>query len=280
MESKRICALTMCRNDSFYLRRWVQYYGAELGRENLYVYLDGKDQEVPGFCDGIKVVAVDKIPGKVTELERQRLGFLSERAAELLAGGYDLVIGADTDEFLIPDPALGLSLAQFLSRTDIPVSASGLGVDVGQRLGEEGDIRDDATFLSQRHYARLSTRYTKPSVISKPVRWGRGFHRIKGHNYHIIKDLYLFHFGYFDMARIKARFNDKSRIDGGWEKHLKKRSKNIMLCTRRKARKWESAVTFARIMETVFRPPYALNKPALLELAVIVRIPERFSKIV
>ena len=119
METKRICALTMCRNDQFFLRRWVQYYGAELGRENLRIYLDGKDQETPAFCRGISVTAVDKIPGKVAELDRRRSSFLSDRAAELLASGYDLVIGTDTDEFLIPDPALGLSLSQFLSSSDI-----------------------------------------------------------------------------------------------------------------------------------------------------------------
>ena len=35
---KKICALTMVRNDEFYLRKWVAYYGGQLGRENLYVY--------------------------------------------------------------------------------------------------------------------------------------------------------------------------------------------------------------------------------------------------
>lgn len=269
----------MCRNDEFFLRRWVGYYGRELGKENLYIILDGKDQTIPDFCGGTSVIVIDKIPGKVVELEKTRLGLLSDKAAELLEN-YDLVIGTDADEFLIPDPALGLSLKEYLSRADIKVSLSGLGVDVGQKLGEEDDISEDSAFLSQRHYARLSTRYTKPCVVAEPVRWGRGFHRIKGHNFHIAKDLYLFHFGYFDMARIRARFNDKSRIDGGWEKHLKKRSANISLCTSRKARNWERSCAFARVIETVFRPPYALNKPSLLEMVLIVRIPDRFANII
>ena len=191
---KKICALTMVRNDEFYLRKWVAYYGAELGVENLYVYLDGKDQEIPDWCPGVNVEAVDKIPGLVVEAEKGRLDFLSARAADLLKV-YDLVIGVDADEFLIVDPKLGLSLSEYLDKADIKVSMSGLGVDVGQHTGEEGDIRTDDTFLNQRHYARLSTRYTKPCVIAKPVRWGRGFHRIKGHNFHIGKGLYLFHFG-------------------------------------------------------------------------------------
>lgn len=276
---KRICALTMVRNDDFYLRRWVAYYGAEIGKENLYVYLDGKDQAVPSWCEGVNVTAVDKIPGQVVEAEKGRLGFLSDKAAELL-GRYDLVIGTDADEFLVPDPSLGLSLAEYLDKADIKTSISGLGVDVGQHTGEEGDIRDDDTFLNQRHYARLSTRYTKPCVIAKPVRWGSGFHRIKGHNFHIGKDLYLFHFGYFDLGRIKARFEDPSRRAAGWTKHLERRSKTIRLVTERKAGDWDRSTRFARFVQTVFRPPYAWNKPAMFELVVIVRIPERFSKIV
>ena len=42
---KKIAAITMVRNDDFYLRKWVQYYSRELGgRENLYVFFDGLDQ--------------------------------------------------------------------------------------------------------------------------------------------------------------------------------------------------------------------------------------------
>ena len=97
--SKKICALTMVRNDEFYLRKWVAYYGAELGMENLYVFLDGKDQDIPDWCPGVHVTAVEKIPGQVVEAEKGRLDFLSKEAAELLKT-YDLVIGVDADEFL------------------------------------------------------------------------------------------------------------------------------------------------------------------------------------
>ena len=277
--AKKICALTMVRNDEFYLRKWVAYYGAELGPENLYVYLDGKDQEIPDWCPGVNVEAVDKIPGQVVEAEKGRLDFLSAKAAILLKK-YDLVIGVDADEFLVVDPKLGLSLSEYLSKAKIRTCLSGLGVDVGQHTEQEGDIREDSTFLSQRHYARLSTRYTKPCVIAKPVRWGRGFHRVKGHNFHIGKDLFLFHFGYFDLGRIKARFEDPSRRAAGWTKHLERRSKTIRQVTAGKARDWDRWTRAARFIQTICRPPYAWNKPAMFELVVIVRIADRFSKIV
>lgn len=126
----------------------------------------------------------------------------------------------------------------------------------------------------------MSTRYTKPCVIARPVRWGRGFHRIKGHNFHIGKGLYLFHFGYFDLGRIKARFDDPSRRAAGWTKHLERRSKTIRQVTEGRPKDWDRTTAFARFLQTVCRPPYAWNKPAMFELVLIVRIPERFREIV
>lgn len=269
----------MVRNDDFYLRKWTAYYGRELGEENLYIFLDGKDQPIPDWCPKAHITAYEKIKGQVVEAEKGRLSLLSQKAAELL-GSYDLVIGTDADEFLIVDPALGMSLAEYLSSKDIKTSLSGLGVDVGQNTREETGIREDIPFLQQRHYARLSTRYSKPSVLAAPVVWGSGFHRIKGHNFHIAKDLYLFHFGYFDLGRIEARFNDKDRKEAGWSRHLAKRSKTIRLVTSRKAGEWKCWTSFARFTQNLVRPPYAWNKPAMFEMVVIVRIPERFRDIV
>lgn len=82
------------------------------------------------------------------------------------------------------------------------------------------------------------------------------------------------------MGRIEARFNDKDRKEAGWSRHLAKRSKTIRLVTNKKAGEWNSRVNFARIIQNLVRPPYAWNKPAMFEMIVIVRIPERFQDIV
>ncbi len=277
---KRIAALTMVRNDDFYLEKWVEYYGGQLGKENLYIFFDGTDQKIAPFCEGTNAFLHEKIGSQVVQAEKGRLAFLSEQAAKLLAGGYDLVIGVDADEFIVVDPARGMSLAEYLSAQKIDVSLSALGLDFGQKLGEEGDITSDRPFLQQRRYAQIGTRYTKPSIVAVPCRWGSGFHRVKGHNFHIGKDLYLLHFGYFDKKRLEDRFNDKDRLSQGWGKHMKKRSRTIRLVSTRRARPFDSWVRFARICQTIVRPPYALNKPAMFEFRIIVRIPERFENII
>ena len=277
---KRIAALTMVRNDDFYLRKWVEYYGRELGKENLWIYFDGTDQTIAPFCEGTNAFLHEKIGNQVVAAEKGRLRFLSERAASLLEQGYDLVIGVDADEFIVVDPKREISLREYLSAQKIGVSLSALGLDFGQKLGEEGDITENEPFLKQRHYAQIGTRYTKPSIIAKPCIWGSGFHRIKGHNFHIAKDLYLMHFGYFDKRRLEERFSDKDRLSQGWGKHMAKRARTIRYATELPARDFDRWTKFARICQSIVRPPYAWNKPAMFELRIVVRIPERFDNII
>lgn len=270
----------MVRNDDFYLKKWVEYYGAQLGKDNLYIYFDGMDQTIAPFCEGTNAFLHEKIGNQVIAAEKGRLKFLSDKAAELLSSGYDLVIGVDADEFIVVDPKRGESLGEYLSKARIGTSLSALGLDFGQKLGEECDIDGDFPFLNQRHYAQIGTRYTKPSIVAKPCVWGSGFHRIKKHNFHIGEDLYLMHFGYFDKKRLEERFSDQDRLSQGWGKHMRKRSRTIRYATELKARDFDRWVCFARFCQSVFRPPYAWNKPAMFELKLIVRIPDRFRDIV
>ena len=269
----------MVRNDDFFLRKWVEYYGRELGKENLYIYYDGEDQSVAAFCQGTNACVHPKIGTQVVSAEKGRLKFLSDKAAELFSKGYDLVIGVDADEYIVVDPKLGVSLGEYLSAQDIDISLSPLGLDFGQKLGEEGDLSVEGAFLRQRRYAQIGTRYTKPSIISQPCQWGSGFHRIKGHNFHIAKDLYLLHFGYADRKILQERLDDADRIAQGWGKHIYKRSRTIRYATEKKARDFDRWTRIARICQTWCRPFYALNKPAMFEKVIMVRIPDRFEEV-
>lgn len=286
----KVCALTMVRNDDFFLRRWVDYYSAALGRENLYIYFDGKDQAVPDFCAGCNVTVSERLQGgaetrsnkgrrEVAMADKARINFLSEQAARLLER-YDMAIGTDVDEFLAVDPALGLSLREFLALHRDRVTVSGLGVDVGENLTCEKPIDPSELLLTQRGYGYLSSRYTKASVITRPVRWGSGFHRVKGHNFHIAKGLYLFHFGSVDLGRIRERLGGSERTADGWTKHLLKRAGAIKIVSETPAVEWEAGVSRARTMQTCLRQLFAPNKPAMYGHKVVVKIPERFRKLV
>lgn len=275
---KKIAAITMARNDAFFLAHWIEYYGAQLGKENLYIFLDGTDQPIPENAGAATVTHCERIPGQVVAAEKRRLTHLSNAAAELLQR-YDLVIGTDADEFLVVDPALNETLQSYLSKKNVKTCLSGLGIDMGQKMDEENGIDGSRSFLAQRSYGVVSPRYTKPIVVAKPALWGAGFHRVKGHNFHIDKNLYLFHFGCFDMEMVMARFQDKDRMAAGWERHMKKRTKVITNVTEKKAKDGDAYFPIARTVQTLCRPIYALNKPSMGRWKLIVKVPERFRKV-
>ena len=272
--TKRIAAITMARNDDFFLSRWIKYYGEQLGTENLYIYLDGLDQTAPSNAGKANI---KKLPHKEEAVQRgdkTRILLLSSLANELFKKGYDIVIGCDCDEFLIIDPALNTSLKEYLSTIKNKTSVSGLGLDIGQDLNSEKKLDMNKNFLEQRNYALLSTRYTKPVVLMKPATWGSGFHSVKGHNFHIDKNLYLLHFGGVDLNMIKNKIGDRNP---SWEKHLKKRARTIEIITESKNK--NKSINTARILQTFLRPIYDMNKPAMLGLKWVAKIPERFKEL-
>ena len=278
---KKICAITMVRNDEFYLRKWVEYYGAQLGHENLRIYFDGEDQHIPDFCRGVYTELKPRILGMVVKSEKERLNFLSLQASRLMREeNYDMVIGVDADEFLIVDPKIRKTLQEYLSSIKVKVCVSGLGIDVGQHLKHEGTIDKSKPFLSQRRYAYLCSRYTKPSVIAQPVAWGSGFHRVKGHNYHIDKNLYLFHFGSIDLKMIEERMGNSDLISTGRLRHIKKRANTIFVVTKAHARDWDKTVEGVRRLQQYLRPIYAWNKPWNPIRKIVVRIPDRFANVI
>ena len=271
---KKIAAITMARDDEFFLSRWIAYYGKQFGTENLYILLDGTDQKIPENAGNAHITKLPHEQLSRAAGDKYRIKKLSELAHELLEK-YDIVIGCDSDEFLIVDPKIKKTLAEYLSNKKIPTTLSGLGLDIGQHLYSEAILDKSAPFLEQREYALLSTRYTKPVVINKPVKWGSGFHSIRHHNFHIDKNLYLLHFGAIDMNMLEEKAKKRG---SDWLNHLRRRGNGtINIVTRKKART-ESWLKIARILQTYFRPIYALRKPAMFGLKPVVKIPSRFKK--
>jgi hypothetical protein len=257
----------------------VEYYGNQLGKENLRVYFDGEDQQVPDFCEGVYTELRPRVAGNVAKSDKGRINFLSSRAALLFEQGYDLVIGTDVDEFLIVDPKLGQTLPEYLSSMNIKYCMSALGVDVGQHLDLEKPIDGSHPLLSQRSYAYLSSRYTKASILARPLQWGSGFHRVKGHNYHIAPELYLFHLGGFDYEMMKRQLSNSDLLNAGWEKHLHRRAKTTWIVTEKKARDWDKTIPRMRFVQQWIHQIFAWNKPWNPSCKVVVRIPDRFKNV-
>ena len=160
---KKIAAVTMARDDEFFLSRWIAYYGKQFGTENLYILLDGLDQKTPENAGKAHIIKLPHEPMSRSAGDKYRIKKISTLAQELLKT-YNIVIGCDTDEFLIVDPKTKQNLAQYLSNKKIHTTLSGLGLDIGQHLYNEAILDKSAPFLEQREYALLSTRYPKKQV--------------------------------------------------------------------------------------------------------------------
>ena len=269
--TKRIAAITMARNDTFFLSRWIEYYGREIGTENLYIYLDGTDQEIPKNAGATHITKLPHTDMSRAAGDKYRIGKMSDLASDLFKK-YDIVIGCDCDEFLIVDPGLGTTLADYLSHKKINTTLSGLGLDVGQHMTHEKSLDTSKPFLTQRAYALLST---KPVVINRPVRWGSGFHSISGHNFHIDPNLYLLHFGAVDMDMLVAKAAARGP---DWVNHLRRRGNGTINDITNRPAHGEKWLKIARVMQRIFRPIYAWDKPGMLGIKRIVKIPERFQK--
>lgn len=271
---KRIAAITMARNDEFFLGRWIKYYGEQIGLENLYIYLDGTDQVIP---ENAGVAHIKKLPHRDMPRaagDKYRIGLMNDLARELLKK-YDIVIGCDCDEFLIVDPKTNKSLAEYLSEIKIKNTVSGLGLDVGQNMNSEPALDANLPILTNREYALLSTRYTKPVVKTVPLDWGSGFHSISGHNFHIDKNLYLLHFGAVDMKMLMCKAAARG---ADWLAHLRRRGNGTINAVTTLPAHDEKWLSRARTLQRFARPIYALDKPGMFGIKRVVKIPARFKK--
>jgi len=277
---KKICAITMARNDNFFLERWINYYSKQLGKENLFVILDGLEQVEPVNADGVSITKVEHITiSQRSKQDSARAKMLSDLASKLLEK-YDLVIGGDVDEFLIVDPDVANGLKEYLNNKTITTPTSGLGIDIGQKIDEEPPIDKNKLFLQQRKYAVVSSRYTKPILIAKKMRWGGGMHRVRNKNFTIDENLFLFHFGMCDENMLKSKLSTDNPSALGWENHIKRRLKTIHLIKKLKAKDFDQNIPKARFIQKYFRSLYAWNKPSMYFWRLVVKIPSKFSSIV
>ena len=277
--AKTICALTTLRNDRFFLPKWIAHYGAALGPENLFVFLDGHDQPVPPTgTGGANVIRLPHRPAPRAEGDRRRARVMSGVARGLFEL-FDIVIVTDVDEFLVVDPATGQDLRGYLSGLRGPV-ASALGLDVGPHPDEAPALDPASPILQQRRFAHVDSRYTKPVVAMRPVTWGSGMHRIKGRNFRIDPNLYLLHFGMAERALAEHAGADPDRRAGGWQGHQSRRERLFRIIAEAAPRDGDAYFPVARRRQTWMRPLYALNKPGRIPGDPVVEIPARFRSLV
>ena len=276
---KPVAAISMVRNDVFFADKWISYYGTQFGYENLYLIIDGIDQPLPKEASKINCFQIPHQNLKRAKGDRKRAKNISEFASTLYPK-YKAVLAMDIDEFLVVDPKMKISLKAYLKKDFNTDSISALGLDVGQHPKFENAIDLKKTFLSQRQFAKVSDRYTKPIVSFKAIQWGSGFHRIKGQNYIIDPNLFLFHFGLVDKETSMQKSNDNELLTSGWRGHVRRRLSLFNELETTSPLEGDMLFDQARAYLNKTRKWYSWNKPAPLKFPSIIKIPKRFQKIV
>ena len=195
----RICAMTMVQDESVMLRRWLSYYGRELGHRNLLV-LD--DNTTDGSTDDLpcSVVRLPPPPWHQPWAQARRAIVNSIARAQLQV--YDAVIFVDADEFLVPDPDRYDGLTDYVARTADRDVCAAVGLNVLHDAAHEPPIDHDRPVLAQRGTVKFVPRMCKPALKRRPIPWMAGTHGIQA-PFSVDPDLLLFHLKYYDEGELR-----------------------------------------------------------------------------
>ncbi len=203
-----VAAVTMVRDDAFFLRAWLRHYGEMFGRENCYVINHGRGAEVAQLAAGCNVIGIPGDLHKNFDIKRWQL-------LNNIVGGlrkyYRHVIVGDVDELVVLDPLAGMSLLDYLKKTPKGNVLTPLGLEVIHRTDLENEpVRD--TVLGPRRHVRPAPWYSKPCVISRPVRVSRGGHYAQHDALKVPDMLYLMHLKFSDFTSYAEAMDRRNAV--------------------------------------------------------------------
>jgi hypothetical protein len=203
----RVAAMTMARDEGGMLQRWVNYYGNQLGHDNLMVIddnsVDGSTTDLP--CT---VFRLPPAPWKHPWMTTRRRLVNDMARAHLVC--YDVVIMTDVDEILVPDPARHSGLRGYLQKRHKRKVIAPLAVNVLHHQLVEPALDAARPVLAQRRFVKFAPGMCKPLIKRVPANWMPGFHGINA-AFEVDRDLLLFHLKYYDVDSMRAVWDHRNR---------------------------------------------------------------------
>jgi len=201
-------AVTMVRDDAFFLRAWLAHYGEIFGRQNCYVINHGYGADVAEMAAGCNIIGIPGDPHKNFDVKRWSL-------LNNLVGGlrryYRHVIVGDVDELVVVDPKAGVNLLEYLEKAKDKRVLTPLGLEVIHRVDLEPEEITDK-ILGPRRYVRPAPHYSKPCIISAPVKVSRGGHFSQYAKLHTPDDLYLMHIKFCDFGQYTRAMDRRNAV--------------------------------------------------------------------
>ena len=191
-----VAALTMVRDDAFFLAAWLRHYGGLFGRENCYVINHGRGAEVAELAAGCNIIGIPGDPHKNFDVKRWQL---LNNMVDGLRKYYRHVIVGDVDELVVWDPGTPGDLMSFLEDTPKGRVVTPVGLEILHRIDvEETEITD--RIIGPRRHVRPAPHYSKPCIVSAPVKIARGGHFTQFDQLIAPEALYLFHLKFCDFG--------------------------------------------------------------------------------
>ncbi|WP_238366093.1 glycosyltransferase family 2 protein [Mesobacterium pallidum] len=204
-------AVTMVRDDAFFLAAWLRYYGGLLGRENCYIVNHGRGEEVSRLAEGCNVIGIPGEAHKNFDMKRWRL---LNNLVMGLRSYYTHVIVGDVDELVVRDPAEGGNLLDLLRETRGRRVLTPIGLELVQRLDlETSPVR--SAILGPRRHVRLAPHYSKPCIVSAGTKIARGGHYTQHDRIEVPPGLYLFHLKFCDFDAYVEAMDRRNAITSG-----------------------------------------------------------------
>ncbi|MEO9780208.1 MAG: glycosyltransferase family 2 protein [Sedimentitalea sp.] len=213
-------ALTMVRDDAFFLKAWLRHYGGLLGRENCYIVNHGRGEIVADLAQGCNVIGIPGDAHKNFDMKRWRL--LNNLVMGLRCY-YDHVIVGDVDELVVLDPEAGIDLPQFLSSVPPNRVLTPLGLEVIHRIELEHDRIEDH-ILGPRRHVRPAPHYSKPCVVSAGTKIARGGHFTQYERLHTPDHLYLLHLKFCDQGAYSEAMDRRNAMSAATGAGIKEAS--------------------------------------------------------
>lgn len=194
-----VAVITMARDESVMLPRWLRHYGSQFGERNLYV-LD--DQSQDGSTTGLAATVIT-MPKRATSSGERVFGAFKSSVANKFGAAllemYDVVMLVDTDEFIVADPRRYAGLRDYLERHPEADVLAPVGVNLVHVPEREAGLDPGLPLLRQRRHVKVVPGMCKPAIKRIPARWTGGTHGIKA-PYELSRDLYLLHAKYADRS--------------------------------------------------------------------------------
>lgn len=200
----KCAAVTYVFNEDINLAIWVNHYGTQFGRENLFIIDSGSTIQAPVDLAGINVIRLPNIP-----FDDVNKSFALSSLQATLSRYYDAVVVSDCDEILVANPQKYLDLKDYIQR-GLSDYATAIGLNVVQAIDREEPLDFTKPLLQQRRYAIFNSFEVKTLLTKIPLKWSPGLHYVNARQ-KFDSDLFNFHLKLFDYEIAMRRHQSNKK---------------------------------------------------------------------